>query len=499
MIERSFVGKELKSLLKMVGIEATPTCSCNRRAKTMDREGIAWCEENADMIIGWLKEEATKRKLPFVEMAGRVLLKRAIKNAKKALAKRNNKIFVQLVSQNSPQIINTVNDLLASAKYPDKLRVTIGLFGGDDVDRLESFNGDPRFTILNLNKEPSMTLYGAKNRVQQEYRGEEFVLQATGDIRFAEHFDEALRDILTDIQIEDNTGKEKPVLTCNLPRYNHLLPDIVIKSDTSTKAQKINFSYWKEDGLLVCADGPFDIWDSQYQLIRARFYGGDFTFALGSFIVDVPHDPNLSIGEDVTVAARAIENEYVLYHPAKVWAWKSTLNDYSQAYDEQDIVRYSNVLGIGKSNNAKTDKYCLNSPAQSLNRYTLFEKRVGVIFRTRQVTDETKKRYPVKHIEYSDASFEYRFTVRTHCIHFPRSVLSDIKDYQFISVIIENDGGVLKREDLADDQMRILFPPVKEVILWRDIPKSDGLATKACVWPYLKEKGWAPEPIRLEL
>lgn len=36
-----------------------------------------------DTIVEWLKEEATKRKLPFVDMAGRLLVKRAISNAKK--------------------------------------------------------------------------------------------------------------------------------------------------------------------------------------------------------------------------------------------------------------------------------------------------------------------------------------------------------------------------------------------------------------------------------
>jgi len=49
----------------------------------MDTNGIEWCENNIDTIVGWLKEEATKRKLPFVDMAGRILVKRAIKNARK--------------------------------------------------------------------------------------------------------------------------------------------------------------------------------------------------------------------------------------------------------------------------------------------------------------------------------------------------------------------------------------------------------------------------------
>jgi hypothetical protein len=76
-------GTELKKLLGKIGIKASSSCSCNKRAITMDNNGIEWCENNIDTIVGWLKEEATKRKLPFIDMAGRILVKRAINNAKK--------------------------------------------------------------------------------------------------------------------------------------------------------------------------------------------------------------------------------------------------------------------------------------------------------------------------------------------------------------------------------------------------------------------------------
>ena len=84
-------GTELKKLLKTwLRIEATPNCSCNARAKKMDVEEArapGWCEAHLDEIVGWLREEATKRKLPFVDMAGRVLVRRAISNARKELAR----------------------------------------------------------------------------------------------------------------------------------------------------------------------------------------------------------------------------------------------------------------------------------------------------------------------------------------------------------------------------------------------------------------------------
>jgi hypothetical protein len=79
-------GTELKALLKRVGIVASPGCSCNTRAKLMDANELkepGWCENNLETICDWLQEEATKRKLPFLRMAGKILVRKAIRNARK--------------------------------------------------------------------------------------------------------------------------------------------------------------------------------------------------------------------------------------------------------------------------------------------------------------------------------------------------------------------------------------------------------------------------------
>jgi hypothetical protein len=81
-------GTELKNLLKLIGITASPTCICNARAKTMDENGIQWCEDNKDTILGWLKEEANKRNLPFSSYLATVLVNLSIKKAKKTKNKQ---------------------------------------------------------------------------------------------------------------------------------------------------------------------------------------------------------------------------------------------------------------------------------------------------------------------------------------------------------------------------------------------------------------------------
>jgi len=83
-MKRAGAGTELKKLLKFVGITASPNCSCNARAARMDDEGIQWCKDNVDKIVSWLKEEASKRHLPFANFIGRRIVKLAISRAEKS-------------------------------------------------------------------------------------------------------------------------------------------------------------------------------------------------------------------------------------------------------------------------------------------------------------------------------------------------------------------------------------------------------------------------------
>jgi len=87
-----FTGSALKALLAgwPFYIASTPDCKCTSRAKYIDEKGCDWCESPEGMaeILGFLREAAEDRGLPFVDMAARLLVKRAIYNARKAEAAR---------------------------------------------------------------------------------------------------------------------------------------------------------------------------------------------------------------------------------------------------------------------------------------------------------------------------------------------------------------------------------------------------------------------------
>lgn len=76
------VGAEVKRLLATLGIKASPTCQCNSHAIQMNLWGPDECERQMDKIVGWLREAAEHRGVPFVRAAGVLLVKRAIRNAR---------------------------------------------------------------------------------------------------------------------------------------------------------------------------------------------------------------------------------------------------------------------------------------------------------------------------------------------------------------------------------------------------------------------------------
>lgn len=49
----------------------------------MNQNGPDWCSEHIDTIVGWLKEEADRAQLPFSKLGARLLVRRAISNARK--------------------------------------------------------------------------------------------------------------------------------------------------------------------------------------------------------------------------------------------------------------------------------------------------------------------------------------------------------------------------------------------------------------------------------
>lgn len=89
--KRGRPGTELHRILGWVHTKPTKDCNCAARAAEMDRNGPDWCEANIDTIIGWMREEAEKRELPFVRAGAALLVKWAIRRARRKARKHKEK------------------------------------------------------------------------------------------------------------------------------------------------------------------------------------------------------------------------------------------------------------------------------------------------------------------------------------------------------------------------------------------------------------------------
>ena len=78
-------GTELSKLLKRIGISPTPTCQCRAKQQQMDAWGCDECSkpERIEEVVKVMREEAEARGLPFLDVAGRLLVRRAIANARR--------------------------------------------------------------------------------------------------------------------------------------------------------------------------------------------------------------------------------------------------------------------------------------------------------------------------------------------------------------------------------------------------------------------------------
>lgn len=76
-------GTELKKLISWFYSPNKKKCNCLTRIAKMNAWGPDKCTERMDTIVRWLRHSARINKIPFFEPAVRLLIKQAIKNARK--------------------------------------------------------------------------------------------------------------------------------------------------------------------------------------------------------------------------------------------------------------------------------------------------------------------------------------------------------------------------------------------------------------------------------
>ncbi|MEO0436655.1 MAG: GlcNAc-transferase family protein [Pseudomonadota bacterium] len=223
-------------------------------------------------------------------------------------------IFVAVASYADPELPRTLQDCIATAENPDRLRFGICAQHDPQVPvGLGAFEGDSRFRIISKLVSESCGGPWARNLAQSLWRGEPYTLQVDAHMKFEESWDTKLIDML------EAMPASKPVITMNAPLfYYDDNGDLHRRHDMGVPTTRVS-SWNAEFGWAPWFDfGPAN----QQTPGRTRFINGNFAFSRGEWNVEVPQDPeHYYWGEEFSITVRSFTWGYEFFLPTEIVAW----------------------------------------------------------------------------------------------------------------------------------------------------------------------------------
>jgi Glycosyltransferase (GlcNAc) len=407
----------------------------------------------------------------------------------------NELIYIQIASYRDPELLPTIRDCIKRADKPENLRFGIAWQRNpeDEWDTLEEFAEDDRFLIADIDYREGKGTCWARSILNKMYHGEKYTLQLDSHHRFVKGWDTKLIKMYNDLVSE---GHKKPLITSYIASYDP-------QNDPGGRVKevwKLNFDRFTPEGVVFMLPANMEYAEQCKLPVPTRFFSAHFVFTSGTFITEVPYDPNLYFhGEEITMAVRAYTSGYDLFVPNQIIAWHEyTRQGRIRHWDENNIWEELNrkslkrakcLLGVdGDSQEEPYGVYGLGTE-RTLEDY---ERYAGIRFKDRSVQQYTLDNFDPPNptygtVEKYEASFKPRFR---HCLDIWRqSMVYD--DYDFWAVIFEDDeGNEIYREDAYDDEIRELMSGTGEWInLWREFPYNK-VPAMAIVWPYSRALGW---------
>jgi glycosyltransferase involved in cell wall biosynthesis len=404
------------------------------------------------------------------------------------------KIFVQIASYRDPELIPTIKDCIAKAKYPNNLffSITWQHSNEDSWDNLDEFKNDPRFKIIDINYQNSKGACWARNLLQQQYNGEKYTLQLDSHHRFIENWDQELIDMYESLV---KKGIKKPLITSYIPSYNP-------NNDPTERVNipwKMNFDRFIPEGAVFFLPASIDNYKELDSPIPARFYSAHFAFASGDFVKEVPHDPEYYFhGEEISIAVRAYTWGYDLFHPHKIIAWHEyTRNGRTKQWDDDKTWHNRNTESHLKNRKlfemdglVKDIDFGIYDfgKVRTLEDY---ERYAGISFKKRAVQQYTKDNNLAPNPPLFGEDFEKSFIkIFKHCIDISYDQVPE-KDYEFWVVAFhDKDGYTIYRKDADINEINNLMnDPDGYCKIWREF-ETGMIPSYWVVWPYSKSKGW---------
>ena len=406
----------------------------------------------------------------------------------------NQKIFIQIASYRDPQLLPTLRDCISKSKYPENLVFSIAWQHSvdDEWDTLDEYVTDSRFKIIDIDYRDSKGACWARNKLQQNYIDEEYTLQLDSHHRFIENWDEELIGMFNQLK---NKGIEKPLLTSYISSFDP-------EKDPEGRVNvpwKMNFDRFIPEGAVFFLPAGIDNFKELSEPVPARFYSAHFAFAAGSFVKEVPHDPEYYFhGEEISIAVRAYTWGYDLFHPHKIVIWHEyTRKGRTKQWDDDK------TWGDKNSNSHLRNRKLFEMDGLTKdidfgiydfgNVRTLedYERYAGISFKKRAVQKYTLDNNLAPNPPLYGVEFEESFLkIFKHCIDVHKGSFKET-DYDFWAVIFEDERNQpLNRKDILSDEINNMLNDSDEFIkIWRTFDTVKKPA-KWIVWPHSSSKGW---------
>jgi len=213
----------------------------------------------------------------------------------------NKTIFISIASYRDDECPNTVEEIFSKAKFPQN--IYLGICQQNSEEDIDCYNDKYKdnIRIIRLSDEEAKGPTYARYFCSTLYKNEDYFMQIDSHTKFVQDWDLKLMNIL------ENIPDKKVVLSTYPNDWNNINDD---KDSIPLFCEmKYKDNILKSKAILHKPDN---------KVKEIPFVSGGFFFTRGSFLKDVPYDPDLPhlfLGEEILFTVRLWTHGYNFYAP----------------------------------------------------------------------------------------------------------------------------------------------------------------------------------------
>jgi hypothetical protein len=321
------------------------------------------------------------------------------------------------------------------------------------------------------------------------WEGEEYYLQLDSHHRFVQDWDTQL------LHYAETAGSPKPIITTYGPPFTpggqEILAGIPLQ---------VNFHHFTEEGIAVFHPSPIRGFRCSFRPLRARFLSAGFIFTTGSFIEEVPYDPEIYfVGEEISLTIRAFTSGYDFFHPPEVIIWHEYVgsrrrkhwDDHVKDQDVELAWYERDFASKAKVKNFLIHPYIGHLGCGNVRSFQEYEVYAGINFADRRVQDYTLRGEeppnPAGHWGW-EKSYTWRVRIMFDPATLPPAALND-PQFWYVGIHDENRVEIFRKDVSSEELPGLLAQNWPYIVIEHDVV-SDRVPVTWTVWPVSRSQGW---------